>query len=279
MIPPQSITWSGDGTLNCPPFTSERPCAQTNDDAREQRSSFIQATLCIPRKNSYANTSMKSIAPVLNHSKNQRFQTTNRRMNNSTGKFIGLAKARCFCPNWLAYHKKQGHAFISDLTPIGLTNSAHRLVYKFLIGQTSESWVLHRCGCSACLNPYHLYLGTHTENSRDGVLHRSAWKSRAIRKQPTAPELLEEIRNSGNPIYRPKPIAMSNECSLSTDVFMGFRPNQHYSSRWSAVDIPLARRIVWKLFRGPLQGDSRQVLSTCSCAQCINPYHLRLSST
>ncbi len=194
-------------------------------------------------------------------------------------KFIGLAKGRCFCPNWQAYHKKHGHAFISDLTPLGLSNSAHRLVYKFLIGQPGKSWVLHRCGCSACLNPYHLYLGTLAENSRDGVLHRSAWKKRALRKKPTTSEVLQVIRNSGKPIYLPKPIAMSNERSLSTDMFMGFHPDQHYFSRWSLGDISLVRRIVWKLFLGSLHGDQEQVHSTCTCTQCINPYHLRLSST
>ena len=37
-------------------------------------------------------------------------------------------------------------------------------------------WVLHRCNMGACVNPDHLYLGTHQDNMRD--MARSGIKKR-----------------------------------------------------------------------------------------------------
>jgi len=69
------------------------------------------------------------------------------------------------CWIWLAYCNADGYAIIKyDGKPV----QAHRLAYKAFIGDFSASLqVLHRCDVPCCLNPTHLFLGTHADNMRD----------------------------------------------------------------------------------------------------------------
>jgi hypothetical protein len=82
-----------------------------------------------------------------------------------------------------------GHAYFPGRGRI----KAHRLAWLLFCGNTYGQSVLHRCDTPPCVNPSHLFLGTHDDNMAD----RSA-KNRQARhfgeSNPRAKLTIEQVR-------------------------------------------------------------------------------------
>lgn len=97
------------------------------------------------------------------------------------------------CWKWLASTAHgYGQLKIPGQTSMAL---AHRYSYELHFGPIPHDlWVLHKCDNPLCVNPAHLYLGTHQKNMHDMVA-----KGRQKRGNLTAETVLEirRLRDSG----------------------------------------------------------------------------------
>lgn len=87
------------------------------------------------------------------------------------------------CWEWTAARYTTGYAAFAMEGKQGL---AHRASYEINIGSIPDGMmVLHRCDNRACVNPAHLFLGTHADNMRDR--NAKGRQSRGEKSRPKNP--------------------------------------------------------------------------------------------
>ena len=96
--------------------------------------------------------------------------------------------------------KKRGCWFLSndwsyyyEIKIDGERYLAHRLSYELFVGPLNDLLCCHRCDRPGCINPEHLYQGTHSNNTEDMWLKK---KLKKLRKYIRARELADEKSNA-----------------------------------------------------------------------------------
>ena len=82
------------------------------------------------------------------------------------------------CWLWQGATKQHGYGLFAPQGHIPRTVLAHRWLYQFVYGKIDASLSLcHHCDTPACVNPTHMFVGTHHDNMQDcWAKGRHAWQ-------------------------------------------------------------------------------------------------------
>ena len=97
--------------------------------------------------------------------------------------FTKVEKAPSGCWEWIA--GKNAYGYGQFKYPTGSDNSmgAHKASYLYFYGSIPEGkQVNHHCDNRACVNPTHLYAGTHQDNM-DDMVNRGRWNGGMPKKE------------------------------------------------------------------------------------------------
>ena len=139
------------------------------------------------------------------------------------------------CWLWLFAVTKDGYGRLSFNGELVL---AHRLSYRAFVGEPGGMHVLHTCDMPSCVNPDHLFKGTHGDNMRDmfrkGRANRATGDRNGGRKHPPKGEL------NGHAILTAKLVEQIRAASgLQREIAARFNITQGHVSR-------IKRGAAWK---------------------------------
>lgn len=83
-------------------------------------------------------------------------------------RFINKIEKTDSCWLWIGAKNKVGYGYFQD--KLTRNKYAHRFSYNHFKGFIADGlFVLHNCDNPSCVNPDHLFLGTHDDNMKDAV--------------------------------------------------------------------------------------------------------------
>jgi hypothetical protein len=128
-------------------------------------------------------------------------RTRERHWRDSFTELLWLPEPNSGCWLWLGTTNRLGYGTISKRAKSNRI-FAHRAAYLVAHGSIPDGLdVLHRCDVRCCVNPDHLFVGTHTDNMRD-MMRKG--RHRAVRGDKhgaakVTPEIVQAIRASIEP--------------------------------------------------------------------------------
>ena len=110
-------------------------------------------------------------------------------------KSIAIPEAGCWI--WMGAVTPVGYGFANPPKRKKNNELAHRASYRIFRGEIPEGMIVaHACDNPYCVNPNHLWLATHKQNSKDMVLKNRSAKGEKCGKSKLTDEQVSFIRES-----------------------------------------------------------------------------------